>query len=46
MNPGNTGLARVFQQPFNETERLTLGEYRFFVNLAEQIQKDMQRQIL
>ena len=28
------------------TERLTLGEYRFFVNLAEQIQKDMQRQTL
>lgn len=39
-------LALAFHQPFSETERLTLGEYRFFVNLAKQIQKDMQRQAL
>ena len=39
---GRALLARVFHQPFSETERLTLGEYRFFVNLAEQIQKHEQ----
>ena len=43
---GRALLPRVFHQPFSETERLTLSEYRFFVNLAEQIQKDMQRQNL
>ena len=28
MNSGNIGPAQVFRQPFSETGRLTLGEYR------------------